>query len=432
MKVPAFLFVGLSLALLTSGAIIETLSKIDEITEGELCHGIEDVDLSEFNLGQNDLDKLMSKTLEDVAIQELQEVEYLETENTSEDDEDDSGKTIKISVRENGLGAVRKVIVTPDHKKVYSKTMKTSETTGEFTTSVSPPSNSSYSVETDGNAKFEVEIDAFGERPEPHRNVIGEVQVSSNSTTKWVKKHRVNVLKTDTTSCSKGKISYAALENGSSDEKLMLDMEISSDVHGNSDTVFLSKKCLASKTSSSFETELGSSDWKVNVDGKGRGGAYSHIFYADKNGSSVSWTFVKMTVSSKIKADVGNTSFTGSQYTKIRVFTETVTKPLLNLSTTNSMAVQVSNEIRIGVDTKSSLDNGYKIFSKGGQLLFRNTILQLPGINGIELIENGGLDNSLGNSHTSQEIVLGLVRKQGEAENIMTLPFVNSIMASLE
>lgn len=386
----------------------------------KLCDGIEQVDLSDFNLEQEDIEKLVKKTIEDKTIQEI----LAGSEVGEDDDEDDdllNSNTLKVSLNENGLGSVRKVIVTPDKKKLYTKTLKTSEASGILTTSISGTIKTSLNTNSNGDVGFKVDTNTYGNKNilDEHRTITGDLKVLSNATTKVVKKHKANVVETDSQSSSKGKISWE--EENVGDEangNVNVDIQLDSTVNSHSGTVFLSKKCLASKSSSTFTSKLSGDKWNVHVDGTAKGRVYSHIFAADKNGSSVSWTFAKIFSTSKLSIVTGNETFSGSQHGTIKVFVETITRSLGN-GEEDGKKMEISNEIKARVETKSTLDKGYKVYGSGGQVLFRNVILELPTSSSNEDAETN-----------IEEIIYGLIRKL--PDNLLTNSFINSVMIAVD
>jgi len=336
---------------------------------------------------------------------------------------------IKTSVTENGMGVIRKVVVLPSKKRIYAKIMKTIKAQGDFTTSVSGSMKTSVDANTGGKTTFGVDLQIFTPQVASHNTITGSANLLANSSTAWIKKGRINVLETKSTSNTGTTLSWSDDEDSSL--TAAGSMHANSSASSTSDTVILSKNCFASKIGVSFNTGASGTGWSSSVVGKGKGGVFTRVILSTANGTSVAWSFAKLSIKTHLEMKGGNWSATGSQKVTVRAFTETITRPV-NASAENApQNLEVSNEIKIRVEAKTFLSTGIKVYSTGGQILFRSSKINIPsGATTVDRHESN-TEFERDDAETATMMVGSLIRKQVQADDILMNPsFVNSVIAS--
>jgi len=370
------------------------------------CAGMEEVDLSEFNLHIEDLRQL--------------ELKRAQEPDSSDILEDELYNDLKVSVIQYALGSERKLIITPNRTKIYTKTFKASDTRANLSTTITGSLNTTVTASTTGTENFNIDVTSYGKGQLPSTLVTGDSEIQSNSSSKWVKKYRVNVLETETKSSSDSRIKMAIQQSDQADDDVEVELNVSSSVSSVARTLFVSKNCFGTKASSTFNTSIDGTGWSVNITGSGNAGVYSHVLFSNKNGSSATWTFAKVTIKaeSQVKAkDV-------SEYIVIKSFTETLTRPVP--SDADGITIEVTAVTKIRVEVKSKVSGGYKVYASGGEVVQRKSKVVIP-----ESMMVGEADQKEG-EHVllSEDLVsANLVRSQIQAEEMISNPIFTAFMS---
>jgi len=377
------------------------------------CQGMEDVDLSDLAIDVDDLRKQFPKSSDSQ-----------ENEIRSEGDgEEFSLEDIKTGMTENGMGVIRKLVILPSKKKIIAKIEKVSKSSGDFTSSLSGSMNSSVDAKTNGELKFEVDMTVIAPHGNMHGSLTGDAKVDAKSSTKFVKKGPLRIVETSSTADSDTKMSW------SNDDLGKGEVEAKMTSSSKSGTALLSKKCFATGIWTKFNTSVDHSEVSSSIVGKGKGGAYTHLLFASKNGS-VAVTFARVTMKTWLSIKGENYTLIGSQYIVVKSFTESISRPVKS-EKKDELKMEISNEIKIRVEVKTKLSNGMKVYSTGGQVIFRNSKITVPQK---EELEGQSLEGSEGEEETEAAATLmgsAHFRKQVQAEEILSNPaFVNSVIAS--
>jgi hypothetical protein len=204
-----------------------------------------------------------------------------------------------------------------------------------------------------------------------------------------------------------------------------VELNITSAVSSSADTLVMSKRCFGTKASSSFDSTMTGADWSAEITGTGKAGIYSHVLFSNKNGSSATWTFARVTVKSELAVE--GKEHTVSQYMVLKSFTETITRPVA--SAVDGITLEVSTETKVRVEAKAKTSEGYKVYATGGELVQRKSTVLIPGSMLGEGVEDAEVDHPLMGQESVEIVMANMIRSQVQAEEIIGNPLITSYMS---